>query len=71
MPVEIKGDEITITRGDRRYRIRGLAKNLSHDLLKVNVLVSRGDALPRRHARSDTWPGSGRHSASGRRKSWR
>jgi hypothetical protein len=26
--VEIKGDEITITQGDRRYRIRGLAKNL-------------------------------------------
>ena len=40
MPVEIKGDEITITQGDRRYRVRGLGKNLSHELLKVNVLVS-------------------------------
>ena len=29
--------------GDRRFRIRGLAKNLSHDLMKVNVLVSRQD----------------------------
>jgi hypothetical protein len=45
IPAEINGDEITIKRGDRRYRIRGLAKNLSHDLLKVNVLVSLGDAI--------------------------
>jgi len=44
-PVEIKGDEVTITEGDRRYRIRGLAKNLSQDLLKVNVLATRGDAI--------------------------
>jgi len=44
-PVEIQGDEITITEGDRRYRIRGLAKNLSQDLLKVNLLASRGDAI--------------------------
>ena len=40
IPTEIKGEEITITQGDRRYRIRGLAKNLSHELLKVNLLVS-------------------------------
>ena len=32
------GDEITIPRGDRRYRIRGLAKNLSPEVMKVNVL---------------------------------
>jgi len=43
MPVTIQGGEITIERGDRRYRIRGLGKNLSHELLKVNVLVSRGE----------------------------
>ena len=40
VPVEIKGDEIAITQGDRRYRVRGLGKNMSHELLKVNVLVS-------------------------------
>ena len=39
--VHIHGDEITIPRGDRRYRIRGLAKNLSPEVMKVNVLVSR------------------------------
>jgi len=44
-PVEIKGDEITIAWGDRRYRIRGLGKNLSPEILKVNVLTARGDAI--------------------------
>jgi DNA primase len=43
--VEIKNDEIAIEQDGRRYRIRGLAKNLSHELLKVNVLVSSGDAF--------------------------
>jgi DNA primase catalytic core len=43
--IEIKGDEITIVQGDRRYRIRGLAKNLSQDILKVNLLAIRGDAI--------------------------
>ena len=27
VPAEINGDEVTITQGDRRYRVRGLAKN--------------------------------------------
>jgi DNA primase len=43
--VKINGNEITITRGDRKYRIRGLEKNLSQDLLKVNLLASCGDAI--------------------------
>ncbi|MGH9608641.1 MAG: toprim domain-containing protein [Bryobacteraceae bacterium] len=41
VPTEIKGDEVTITQGDRRYRVRGLGKNMSYELLKVNVLVHR------------------------------
>jgi hypothetical protein len=40
VPTEINGDEITITQGDRRYRIRGLAKNMSYELLRVNIFVS-------------------------------
>ncbi len=44
-PVEIKGDEITIAQGDRKYRIRGLAKNLSQDIMRVNLLAIRGDAI--------------------------
>jgi DNA primase catalytic core len=43
LPIEIKGDEVTITFGDRRYRIRGLGKNMSHGTLKVNVFVSRAN----------------------------
>jgi DNA primase catalytic core len=40
VPVEIRGEEIIITQGERRYRIRGLGKNLSHELLKINLLVA-------------------------------
>jgi DNA primase len=46
---EVKENEILLAFGSennaRRYRIRGLAKNLSYELLKVNVLASRGDAF--------------------------
>lgn len=42
---EVTAEEVVITLGDRRYRIRGLDKNLSINQLKVNVLVSCGDAL--------------------------
>ena len=45
MPIEIGAEEIAITLGDRRYRVRGLAKNLSYDLIKINLLVSRGDGF--------------------------
>jgi DNA primase len=40
VPTEIKGDEIILTQGDRRYRVRGLGKNTSTEVLKVNMLVS-------------------------------
>lgn len=33
--------EHAVTFGDRRYRVRGLEKNLSYEVLKVNVLASR------------------------------
>jgi len=42
---QINDDEIVLCLGDRRYRIRGLQKNLSVNQLKVNVLVSRDDAI--------------------------
>lgn len=38
---EVSEQEVVIALGDRRYRIRGLAKNPSFDALKVNLLVSR------------------------------
>lgn len=37
--------ETTITLGDRRYRVRGLNKNAGPEQLKINLLVSRNDAL--------------------------
>jgi DNA primase catalytic core len=44
--IQVQGEEIVISLGDRRYRIRGLSKNLAFDvLMKVNVLVARGDAF--------------------------
>lgn len=43
IPAQVSEDEVVMHFGDRRYRIRGLAKNLSYETLKVNVLVSRGE----------------------------
>jgi len=40
-----RADEIVITIGDRRYRVRGLAKNTAYDTLRVNLQVRRGEAL--------------------------
>jgi len=42
---EVKEAEVVLSFGDRRYRVRGLAKNLAYDMLKVNVLASRGEAF--------------------------
>lgn len=44
-PCEVKQEEVVLELGDRRYRVRGLAKNLSCDSLKVNLLVSRGEGF--------------------------
>ncbi|MFC1751164.1 CHC2 zinc finger domain-containing protein, partial [Pseudomonadota bacterium] len=40
---EVNGDEAVMMFGDRRYRVRGLEKNLSPNQLKVNILVNRDD----------------------------
>ena len=42
---EVSETEIVLTLGDRRYRVRGLARNLSPDSLKINLLVSRGESF--------------------------
>jgi len=39
--VEASDHEVTVTRDDRRYRVRGLSKNTSYDQLKINLMVSR------------------------------
>lgn len=52
IPLDIKDKEITLTFGtgqdSRRYRVRGLSKNRSFELLKVNLLIARGDGLEMR-----------------------
>jgi DNA primase catalytic core len=49
LPMEIKENEVTLTLGDgketRRYRVRGLAKNLAVDVLKINLLMGIGEAF--------------------------
>ena len=46
MPTEVSNGGVLITLGERRYRVRGLNKNLALDVvLKVNVMVSGGDAF--------------------------
>ena len=53
LPMTVKdgehGREVMLTLGEgkdaRRYRVRGLAKNLAVDVLKVNLMVSTGDAF--------------------------
>ncbi|MCY2990821.1 MAG: toprim domain-containing protein [Planctomycetota bacterium] len=42
---EVKNGQVDVTLGNRRYRVRGLGKNMSYDQLKVNILVSKGDAV--------------------------
>jgi DNA primase catalytic core len=44
IPVELRGnDEVVVRFGERRYRVRGLFKNLAYDLMKVNLLVGHGE----------------------------
>jgi DNA primase len=40
VPIEVGERDVTLVLGERRYRVRGLAKNLAYDTLKVNLLVS-------------------------------
>ena len=45
LPLERKAHEVLLTLGDRRYRVRGLERNLAYDVLKVNLFASRGDGF--------------------------
>jgi DNA primase len=41
----VNGDEITIEYDDRRYRVRGLQKNLSIELMKVNLFAGNASGF--------------------------
>ena len=43
-PAEVTDNEVVISLGDRRWRVRGMARNMSYEQLRVNVLVSRPGA---------------------------
>ncbi|KAF0240846.1 MAG: hypothetical protein FD180_4742 [Planctomycetota bacterium] len=45
LEVELKGDEAAVAMGDRKWRVRGLAKNTSFEQLRVNVLVAKGESF--------------------------
>ena len=45
LAVERRGDDVHCTVSDRTYRVRGLAKNLSPDALRVNLLATRGEGV--------------------------
>jgi DNA primase catalytic core len=42
---QVGDNEIVLSFGERRYRVRGLPRNLAYEVLKVNVLASKGDAF--------------------------
>ena len=37
-------DEVVVSYGERRYRVRGLSKNLSYETLKINLHIGREEA---------------------------
>ncbi len=43
IPVTVTDQEVTLSLGDRHYRIRGLYKNSNYDRMKVNLLVSKNE----------------------------
>ncbi|NJL27795.1 MAG: hypothetical protein HC897_07805 [Thermoanaerobaculia bacterium] len=42
---QVSAQEVVIVLGDRRWRARGLERNLSYDVLKVNLLAARGESF--------------------------
>ncbi|MFI4941360.1 MAG: toprim domain-containing protein, partial [Burkholderiales bacterium] len=40
---EVSDKEILLRFGERSYRVRGLARNLAVDVMKINLLAARGD----------------------------
>ncbi len=43
VPADVTSNEIVMLFGERRWRVRGLARNLSYDVMKVNVMVGSGE----------------------------
>ena len=42
---EVAAHEVSLNFGERGYRVRGLAKNTSYEVMKINLLVRRGEGI--------------------------
>jgi DNA primase len=45
VPIEVTDSEITLTLGDRSYRVKGFNTELITDSLKINLMAVKGDAF--------------------------
>ena len=45
VPAEVREHEVEINLGDRRYRVRGMARNMSFEQLRINLLVAQGECF--------------------------
>ncbi len=45
LPHTLQGEDVHVTLGDRAWRVRGLARNISYEVLKVNLRVLVGGAF--------------------------
>ena len=45
LPIERKANELHLTLGDRRYRVKGFDAKVINDTLKINLMVKQGDAF--------------------------
>jgi len=45
IPIEITDTEITLTLGDRNYRVKGFNADVVTDALKINLMAVKGDAF--------------------------
>jgi DNA primase len=54
VPVEVSGETVYVSLGERRYRILGLAKNLAPGVLRVNVMVTGTNARGETRLHVDT-----------------
>jgi DNA primase len=54
VPVEVSGETVYVSLGERRYRILGLAKNLAPGVLRVNVMTTGTNARGETRLHVDT-----------------
>jgi DNA primase len=54
VPIEMSGETVYVSLGERRYRILGLAKNLAPGVLRVNVMVTATNARGETRLHVDT-----------------